>query len=124
MKSEQRIAVGELIRERRLILGWSQRRLAKKAGITPSYLSQVEIGNQSAHVATLKLIIDALELPMAAVLQRVGLMPDEEPADVRGAIELEPDLSSRQKRVLRDLYDLFVETNGSAARLSVVGGGR
>jgi DNA-binding XRE family transcriptional regulator len=55
--------------------GISQGDLAKRAGITQGYLSEIEIGRKSGDVRTLRKLADALAVPLDS------LVPDEPSED-------------------------------------------
>ncbi len=73
--------VGERIKKRRTELGWTQDQLAQKAGISKSFLSELENGKRSVSADNL--------LDIARVLNRsldylmTGEEPDETPAEVQ-----------------------------------------
>jgi len=50
-------------------LGWSQRRLAAKAGVDPKTVSLIERGVRSPTLFTLVLLANAMDLPLSAVLR-------------------------------------------------------
>ncbi|MGA0602973.1 helix-turn-helix domain-containing protein [Caulobacter sp. KR2-114] len=52
--------VGENIRRVRLAAGISQEELAHRAGLTPSYIGQVERGRRNTSVTVLGKVADAL----------------------------------------------------------------
>lgn len=59
---------GEKVRDRRLEAGWTQFDLAVLAGVTPNTINNLERGRRAPTLATLKGVADALELPVAALL--------------------------------------------------------
>mgnify|MGYP000418686603 CR=1 FL=1 len=61
--------IGETIRQLREELGLSQRALARKAGISSQYLSDIEIGRTSPSLKSLEKIASALNLPPGRLLQ-------------------------------------------------------
>ena len=56
--------MGARIRARRLQLGLRLKDVAKRTGLTKSFLSQVERGSNSPSIATLRSLAEALEVPM------------------------------------------------------------
>jgi DNA-binding XRE family transcriptional regulator len=52
--------------------GLSQATLAKRAGITQSYLSEIEIGRKSGDVQTLRKLADALKTPLDNLVMPTG----------------------------------------------------
>jgi transcriptional regulator with XRE-family HTH domain len=71
----QEIEMGQRIRESRQAKGLSLRAVAGVAGISQSFLSQVERGVASPSVSTLIRIADAVERPVASLL--AGSDPSE-----------------------------------------------
>jgi transcriptional regulator with XRE-family HTH domain len=73
--------VGERIKKRRMELGWTQDQLSQKAGISKSFLSELENGKRSVSADNL--------LDIARVLNRsldflmTGEEPEAEPAEVQ-----------------------------------------
>ena len=57
--------IGQLIKEYRTSRGYSVNKLANLAGISQSYLRDVELGNKNPTVETLSYICDALEISLA-----------------------------------------------------------
>lgn len=58
-----------ILATRRASLGWSQRRLAAKAGVDPKTVSLIERGVRSPTLFTLVLLANAMDLPLSAVLR-------------------------------------------------------
>lgn len=58
------------MRERRLERGWSQEGLARRARLSPRFVSQVESGAGNISILRLNDLADALELPLDALLRR------------------------------------------------------
>lgn len=63
------LSTGELIAQERIRKGWSQRELAKKAGISTSYISSIE---------------DQRNIPSEDVLGRIAQALSVKPSDIRG----------------------------------------
>ena len=60
-----RYRVGERIRYFRELKGWSVNRLANKAGVSQSYLRDIELENKNPTVEFLSLICDTLEISLS-----------------------------------------------------------
>jgi transcriptional regulator with XRE-family HTH domain len=67
-QNELFVAIGRRIQERRRALGLTQEKIARRAGISVSFLSMLERGERSPHLATLVDIAGALVLPPVALL--------------------------------------------------------
>jgi transcriptional regulator with XRE-family HTH domain len=62
---------GEAIRAVRLYqCGWTQTELAKRADISPAYLTNIEAGRRSGSPAVVHRIAKALGVPVAAIVKR------------------------------------------------------
>ena len=59
------MAVALRVRERRLELGISQEELALRAGLHPTYVSDIERGNRNIAITNVVRLADALQLPVA-----------------------------------------------------------
>jgi len=55
---------GKAIKVARNVRGFSQKELAKKVGLAPSYISKIEAGERMPTTETLEVISDAVEIPM------------------------------------------------------------
>lgn len=62
--SEHLDGIGDRIREERLRAGLSQRELARRLGVSPSLISQLESGHSNPSVATLYAIVNELDLSL------------------------------------------------------------
>lgn len=54
-------SAGKAVRNTRVEAGWSQKELAKKAGISQQLISRIEKGRENVSLSTLKKISDALD---------------------------------------------------------------
>lgn len=61
--------VVESLRNRRELLGWSQRTLASKAGVDPKTVSMIERGARSPTLFTLALLASALDSPLWQIMK-------------------------------------------------------
>src|SRR5437899_4703370 len=72
-ESAAEIDVGERLREIRTARRQTLREVAERAGLSESFLSQVERGRSSASIASLRRIAEALGVSMADLFQPSGL---------------------------------------------------
>ena len=107
-------ALGELIRSQRELHELSMRQLAKMAGISNPYLSQIERGLRAPSEQVLEAIARSLELSAETLYEQAGLAQEgeehEEP-EVVHAIEADPNLKVRQRQSLIEIYRAFVAEN-------------
>ena len=62
--------VGENIRKVRLERGLSQEEVAHRVGIVSSYYGQIERGRRNPTIGVLGRVADALEVPLAKLVER------------------------------------------------------
>lgn len=108
--------LGAYLREQRENAQLSVRQLSKAAGISNPYLSQIERGLRRPSAEILQALAKGLEISAESLYVQAGLLErfDEEAGgavrpDARAAISADPRLAPRQRRLLLDLYDSFVE---------------
>ncbi|CAG7644918.1 hypothetical protein PAESOLCIP111_04845 [Paenibacillus solanacearum] len=65
---EQSDIIAENIRIIRIIKGWSQEQLALSAGITPSYIGQIERREKTPTIGIIEKICNALDISMVDLL--------------------------------------------------------
>jgi transcriptional regulator with XRE-family HTH domain len=105
-------SLGDYIREQRLHAQVSLRQLAKSAGVSNPYLSQVERGLKKPSAEILQQIAKGLRISAETLYVQAGILEDRGAAsDVVGAVLADPGLDERQKRVLLDVYDSFRREN-------------
>jgi transcriptional regulator with XRE-family HTH domain len=85
----ENIAIGQKLHKRRGDFGLSLRDLAKKTGVTASFLSQIERGVTSPSLNSLRKIADALEVPLLFFLTDTSKASPLVRADARPQIGLE-----------------------------------
>ena len=108
--------LGAYLREQRQNAQLSVRQLSKAAGISNPYLSQIERGLRRPSAEILQALVKGLEISAESLYVQAGLLDvsDEEAAgghdvDVRAALASDPRLTPRQRRLIVDLYDSFVD---------------
>ncbi|MEJ2863085.1 helix-turn-helix transcriptional regulator [Actinomycetospora sp. OC33-EN07] len=104
--------IGAYIRRQREGAEVSLRQLAKVAGISNPYLSQIERGLRKPSAEILAQIATGLRISAEALYVRAGILePRESSSPVLDAVAADPDLSERQKQVLADIYESFRRGN-------------
>src|SRR3989440_8845240 len=104
--------VGEFIRTQRAGAQMSLRKLAKLAGVSNPYLSQVERGLRHPSAEILNAIAKALRVSSQTLYVKAGMLEEQPHPDVHTAIMSDPILSEQQKQVLLQVYDSFREEAG------------
>jgi transcriptional regulator with XRE-family HTH domain len=105
-------AIGEFIREQRQQGQVSLRQLARLAGVSNPYLSQIERGLRKPSAEILQQIAKGLRISAEQLYVRAGILEFREGnQELVAAILSDPDLGERQKQVLLDIYESFRREN-------------
>lgn len=99
--------LGGYIRAQRANAQISLRQLAKLAGVSNPYLSQVERGLRKPSAEILQQIAKALRISAEALYVQAGILEQRESGPVVDAILGDQELSERQKQVLLEIYASF-----------------
>lgn len=116
--SSPRMKLGELgsfIREQRRGAQLSLRKLSDAAGISNPYLSQIERGLRKPSAEILQAIAKALRISAETLYVRAGILDEDRDHDLVAEILKDPYISERQKQVLVDIYNSFVEATDEPA---------
>jgi transcriptional regulator with XRE-family HTH domain len=109
-------SLGEYIREQRNSSQISLRQLAKLAGVSNPYLSQIERGLRKPSAEILQQIAKALRISAEALYVQAGFLQQREgDGRVVDALLADEGLTERQKQVLLEIYDSFRRENAAAA---------
>lgn len=107
--------LGSYLREQREAAEMSVRQVAKAAGISNPYLSQIERGLRRPSADILQQLAKGLRISAEQLYVRAGILDDNaageqvtEPYDVTVAILKDKRLTDRQRRALLDVYRSFV----------------
>src|SRR3981081_159703 len=103
--------IGEYIREHRRNAQISLRQLAKLAGVSNPYLSQIERGLRKPSAEILQQIAKGLRISAEALYVKAGILDEKPASDVTDAVFADPTLTERQKQVLLDIYQSFRREN-------------
>ena len=87
------------------------RQLAKLAGVSNPYLSQIERGLRKPSAEILQQIAKGLRISAEALYVEAGILEQREGGALADAIVTAPDLTERQKQVLLDVYESFRREN-------------
>jgi transcriptional regulator with XRE-family HTH domain len=105
-------AIGEFIREQRQQGQVSLRQLARLAGVSNPYLSQIERGLRKPSAEILQQIAKGLRLSAEQLYVRAGFLEYREGnQELVAAILGDEELGERQKQVLLDIYESFRREN-------------
>jgi transcriptional regulator with XRE-family HTH domain len=107
--------IGGYIRTQRIKAQISLRELAKLAGVSNPYLSQIERGLRKPSAEILQQIARGLRISAEALYVRAGILEQRKGGAVADAILADPELTERQKQVLLDVYQSFRRENEARA---------
>ncbi|MGY1811668.1 helix-turn-helix domain-containing protein [Blastococcus sp. SYSU D00820] len=106
--------VGEFIREQRNAARVSLRELARTAGVSNPYLSQVERGLRKPSAEILAAIARGLKISAETLYEQAGILDRRAGnPDTVAAIRSDPALSERHKAVLLELYETYVREHAT-----------
>jgi transcriptional regulator with XRE-family HTH domain len=104
--------LGDYIREQRSSANVSLRQLAKLAGVSNPYLSQIERGLRKPSAEILQQIAKALRISAEALYVQAGILDERYgDSDVQAAVMGDAALTERQKQVLLEIYESFRREN-------------
>src|SRR3954449_8494858 len=104
--------LGDYIREQRNTAQISLRQLAKAAGVSNPYLSQIERGLRKPSAEILQQIAKALRISAEALYVQAGILDERYgDSDVPTAVLGDPGITERQKQVLLEIYESFRREN-------------
>lgn len=108
-------AIGDFIREQREQAQVSLRQLARLAGVSNPYLSQIERGLRKPSADILQQIAKGLRISAEQLYVRAGILEAHHgDPEVVAAILADTGLSERQKQVLVEIYESFRRESGTA----------
>src|SRR3978361_2203866 len=119
--------VGDFIREHRGAARVSLRELARSAGVSNPYLSQVERGVRKPSAEILASIARGLKISAETLYEQAGVLEPPAPHQRAGPaatfapIRSDPALSERQKAVLLELYETYVREHTATAAAQQTG---
>jgi transcriptional regulator with XRE-family HTH domain len=104
--------VGDFIRTQREAAQKSIRDLAKLAGVSNPYLSQIERGLRRPSAEILQQIAKALKVSVESLYVHAGILDPDDVVDIAvpDAINRDPHLTPEQKQSLLTVYESFRST--------------
>jgi transcriptional regulator with XRE-family HTH domain len=107
--------LGEYIRDQRQTAKISLRELAKSAGVSNPYLSQIERGLRKPSAEILQQIAKGLRISAEALYVQAGFLDQREASPVVDAILADESMTERQKQVLLEIHESFRRENVAEA---------
>lgn len=105
--------LGEYIRDQRRTAQISLRQLARQAGVSNPYLSQIERGLRKPSAEILQQIAKALRISAEAMYVQAGILEEREGGEFTESVLRDPFLTERQRQVLIEIYTSFRNENES-----------
>ncbi|AUS81708.1 XRE family transcriptional regulator [Actinoalloteichus sp. AHMU CJ021] len=99
--------IGEYIRTQRNNAQISLRQLARAAGVSNPYLSQIERGLRRPSAEILSQIAKGLRISAETLYVQAGILDRPRGGPVVDAIHADPDLTEQQKQALLAVYESF-----------------
>ena len=103
--------LGGFIRSQRESAHVSMRQLAKRAGVSNPYLSQIERGLRKPSAEVLQQIAKGLRVSAEALYVQAGILERKDASPVLDAVLNDPQITERQKQVLVEIYESFRREN-------------
>lgn len=111
------LGLGTFIRSQRRLAELSQRELAKLTELSDPYVSQLERGLHEPSVRVLRSIANALNMPIETLMTQAGWIEaeadDPDAIDTAGAIRKDPNLTTKQRNALLEVYAAFTADSGT-----------
>ncbi len=108
--------VGDYIREQRRAAQVSLRQLAKLAGVSNPYLSQIERGLRRPSAEILQQIAKGLRISAETLYVQAGILEERDgDVEVIASILRDTRLSERQRQVLVEIYESFCRENAAVS---------
>jgi transcriptional regulator with XRE-family HTH domain len=114
--------LGEYIREQRRTAQISLRQLARQAGVSNPYLSQIERGLRKPSAEILQQIAKALRISAEAMYVQAGILEEREGGEFSESVLRDPHLTERQRQVLLEIYTSFRNENEARTAAEAVEG--
>src|SRR6195952_2599897 len=99
--------LGEYIRDQRRTAQISLRQLARQAGVSNPYLSQIERGLRKPSAEILQQIAKALRISAEAMYVQAGILEEREGGEFSESVLRDPFLTERQRQGLLEIYTSF-----------------
>ena len=113
-RAKKAATIGEFIREQREQAQVSVRQLARLAGVSNPYLSQIERGLRKPSAEILQQIAKGLAISAEQLYQRAGILESRHgDPELIAAILADTGLAERQKQVLIEIYESFRRENAA-----------
>jgi y4mF family transcriptional regulator len=115
-------AIGERIRERRTKLGWTQEQLAQTAGISKSFLSELESGKRSVSADKLLDLAQALGVSLDYLMTGQGNEPKHGEVHIPASLAkfaAEAGISFRQALTLLEMQRQIMFHRSASKRESL-----
>lgn len=105
--------VGDYIRRQRQLANISLRKMADQSGISAAVLREVENGLRNPSGTIVQSIARVLRLSAETLQLQAGVLDPQEKEEIGTVREIrrDPNLTTRQRETLLDIYDAFCTAN-------------
>lgn len=103
--------LGHYIRDQRNRAEYSLRHLAKLAGVSNPYLSQIERGLRKPSAEILQAIAKGLQISSESLYVKAGILDERDVPSLEVAILQDESLTERQRAALIEIYRSFCREN-------------
>ncbi|WP_127784091.1 helix-turn-helix transcriptional regulator [Rhodococcus sp. X156] len=110
--------LGGFIRAQRESAQVSLRQLAKLAGVSNPYLSQIERGLRKPSAEVLQQIAKGLRVSAEVLYVQAGILEEKNASPVLDAVLTDTQITERQKQMLIEIYDSFRRENVAAEQIA------
>lgn len=107
--------LGGFIRSQRESAQVSLRQLAKLAGVSNPYLSQIERGLRKPSADVLQQIAKGLRVSAEVLYVQAGFLEEKDASPVLDAVLADTQITERQKQMLIEIYESFRRENAAAS---------
>ena len=95
--------------------------MAKLAGVSNPYLSQIERGLRRPSAEIMQQIAKGLRISAEALYVQAGFLEDRPPGSmVREAVMTDPELTQRQRQMLIEIYESFRKETAAADAIDAI----
>ena len=104
MDKQQRIEIGQRLRQQRQALGLTREKMSELADVGAGYYGQLEAGTSQMSIDTLVKLSRSMHLPMEYILFGTGY----EPGDASAVIELLSQCNRQELKLAEEVLKLFL----------------
>ena len=110
-KEDRRVVLGRRLKALRKQRGWTQERMAERAGLSWKYYSEIERGRRNASIDSIRKIADGLEISMSGLFLFIddSQLTDDEEQIIASVTRILAKADKKTKRKVRVLLREFAD---------------